>query len=237
MPSLSTIASRELVLTLTEEVLSDALGAALSKGSDDDSIRFDPWIEDLGYRGGGNEYRDLLAEFRRFMNVLAMTAPSAEVMDQVSRGLKELREALSHHGAKDGEVFSGNRYDLPGRGHPHLIPARITRWSTNELHAVVVFGGAHMGGNGAVHGGMQPLLFDELLGRLSNTNRPTRCRTAYLKTDYLRVTLPNVPYDFDATVDREEGRKRFLSARLTAPDGQVVATAEGLFVALNEGAP
>ena len=224
------------VLTLTEEVLTDAASGALSEGSDDDIIRFDPWIKDLGYRGGGSEYRDLLAEFRRFMNVLAMAAPPAEVMDRVSRGLAELREALGNHATKYGEAYSGNRYDLPGRGHPHLVPARITHWSTNELRAVVVFGGAHIGGNGAVHGGMQPLLFDEMLGRLSNTNRPMRCRTAYLKTDYLRVTLPDVPYDFDATVDREEGRKRFLSARLTAPDGHVVATAEALFVVLKEGA-
>jgi acyl-coenzyme A thioesterase PaaI-like protein len=105
------------------------------------------------------------------------------------------------------------------------------------IEADVRFDASHVGGRGAVHGGMVPLLFDELLGRLSNANRPVPARTAYLRTDYHRVTLPYVDYRLDGSVDEETGGKRFLSARLTAPDGVVVASAEGLFVALRDGAP
>ncbi|MGK5114626.1 PaaI family thioesterase [Geodermatophilus sp. CPCC 205506] len=211
--------------------------AAEELGPADDVVRFDPWIDDLDYRGGGQEYADLVAEFRRFMNALAASTPPAEEMRQVSSGLARLRSTLERHRSGRGAGYSGNRYDLAGRGHPHLIPAHVTRWATNELQATVVFGAAHIGSNDAVHGGMHPLLFDEVLGRLANTNRRTRCRTAYLKTDYHSVTLPDVAYELHATVDEEAGRKRLLSARLTGPDGVLTASAEGLFVALREGAP
>jgi acyl-coenzyme A thioesterase PaaI-like protein len=220
---------------VTSEALDDAVvGDDVS--SDDRVVRFDPWIEDIHYRGGGSEYRDLLAEFRRLADALAACTPPPQDMKRVERGLAEMRAILEPHAAPFGQGYSGNRHDLPGRGHAHLIPARVTRWTTNQLEAIVVFGAAHIGGNGAVHGGMQPLLFDEVMGRLSNGNRRVRCRTAYLKTSYLKVTLPEVEYNLNATVDREQGRKRYLSGRLTDPEGEHVAIAEGLFIALRDGA-
>jgi acyl-coenzyme A thioesterase PaaI-like protein len=236
MRSSSTSAWCEAVATVTEERLSTYTAPDEINPDEDDVGRFDPWIDDLNFRGGGEDYGDLVAEFRRFMNALAVATPPVEEMRNVTRRLADLRATLELYGTKYGGAYSGNRYDLPGRGHPHLVPATITRWTTNEMRATVVFGGAHIGGNGAVHGGMPPLLFDELLGRLANTNRPLRCRTACLRTDYRSVTLPDIEYELHATVDREEGRKRFLSARLTGPDGQVAVTAEALFVALRDGA-
>lgn len=199
-------------------------------------IAFDPWA-DLDFVGGGVAYADLLAVLRRTAEALAASTADEATMRRLTRRMQEITAVLEESRVAPGCGYSGRRHDLPGRGHPQLVPAVTTRWATNLIEADVRFDASHVGGRGAVHGGMLPLLFDELLGRLSNANRPTPARTAYLRTDYHRVTLPYVDYRFDGTVDEEEGRKRLLTARLTAPDGFVVASAEGLFVALREGAP
>ncbi|KQW45011.1 hypothetical protein ASC77_19700 [Nocardioides sp. Root1257] len=200
-------------------------------------IAFDPWIDDLDYNGGGTAYADLLEAFCEAREALAASMADESTMRSVTLQLRDVTATLGESGVEPGNGFSGRRYDLPGRGHPGLVPAVTTSWATNVITADVRFDASHVGGRGAVHGGIVPLLFDELLGRLSNANREVPCRTAYLRTDYHRVTLPYVDYLFDATVDEEVGRKRFLSARLTAPDGFVVASAHGLFVALRNGAP
>lgn len=199
-------------------------------------MRFNPWIEDLHYSGGGDAYATLLERFRDLLHVLASCAADEDTMRQAAEQVEDLTKMLEQSRTRPGEGYSGNRYDLPGRGHPHLVPAVFTRWATNEITATLVFGPGHVGGNGAVHGGILPLLFDEVMGRLANTNRESRCRTAYLRTDYRAVVLVDVRYELQATVDREDGRKRYLSARVAGPDGTVVGEAEGLFVVLREGA-
>ena len=202
-----------------------------------DSIAFDPWIDDLHYAGGGAAYADLLSAFRETKEALAASMADESTMRSLASALRGVAATLRQFKVVPGSGYSGRRYDLPGRGHPGLVPAVTTSWATNVIRADVRFDASHVGGRGAVHGGIVPLLFDELLGRLSNANRHVPSRTAYLRTNYHRVTLPYVDYLFDGRVDNEVGRKRFLSARLTAPDGVVVASAEGLFIALREGAP
>jgi acyl-coenzyme A thioesterase PaaI-like protein len=102
------------------------------------------------------------------------------------------------------------------------------------LTASVTYTAYYVGGNGAVHGGAIPLLFDEVLGRLANTDRPI-CRTAYLNVDFRHVTPVGRPLRVEARFEREEGRKRYLYGSFS--DGeQLTAEAHGLFVELREGA-
>lgn len=199
--------------------------------------RFDPWHPELDYRGGGEGYTALLAEFRRFTDAFVESAPSEADLRELAYGLAVLRSVLKRSPAEPGHGHSGRRHDLPGRGHPLLVPVKILRWTTNEVLGTVCFSAAHTGGRGAVHGGFPPLLFDEILGALSNTNRTEACRTAYLRTDYRNVIRPGIDYVLQATVDEEIGRKRFLSARLSDESGAVVCEASGLFVVLREGQP
>lgn len=104
----------------------------------------------------------------------------------------------------------------------------------SELRGEVTFAPRYLGGNGAVHGGALPLLFDEILGRLSNTGR-TMSRTASLTVDFRRVTPIARPLTVVATLDRVDGRKRYLRAALHDGDA-VTAEASALFVELREGA-
>jgi hypothetical protein len=60
-------------------------------------------------------------------------------------------------------------------------------------------------------------------------------RTAYLTTNYRRVTPLDVELRFEASRDRVDGRKRWGSARLFAPDGVLLSDADGLFLQLLPG--
>jgi acyl-coenzyme A thioesterase PaaI-like protein len=104
------------------------------------------------------------------------------------------------------------------------------------VDARVTFGRFQLGGNGAVHGGVLPLLFDEVLGRLANSGR-TVARTAYLTVNFRHITRIGVEHTLVAELDRIAGRKRHLRGVLRDPTGRVVSDAEGLFVELRPDQP
>lgn len=202
----------------------------------DEVLRFDPWVADLTYAGGGAEYEELLSALRSLTATTAASRPDASAMRRATQLITAAATELSPFAVPPGEGYSGRRYDLSGRGHPRLVAATNLRLRTFSATADVRFDASHIGGGGAIHGGMAPLLFDEVLGRLSNANRHLPARTAFLRTDYHQVMWPFTEYRLEASVDDEVGRKRYLSARLTGPDG-LVASAEGLWVVLRDGAP
>jgi acyl-coenzyme A thioesterase PaaI-like protein len=105
--------------------------------------------------------------------------------------------------------------------------------SDSELRGEVTFAIRYFGGNSAVHGGAIPLLFDEVLGQLANFGR-AMARTASLTVDFRRVTPLVRPLSVVATVDRVDGRKRFLRGALYDGDA-VTAEATAIFVELRPG--
>jgi hypothetical protein len=71
---------------------------------------------------------------------------------------------------------------------------------------------------------------------LSNAGGRPIARTASLRVEYRHVTPIGLELDIAAQFDFEEGRKRWLSGRLT--DGHTLcAEATGLFVVLKPGQP
>jgi acyl-coenzyme A thioesterase PaaI-like protein len=104
------------------------------------------------------------------------------------------------------------------------------------VRAHATFNRFHLGGNGAASGGAHAVLFNEILGRLSAGGGRPLSRTAYIHVDYRSATPTGRRLELDATLDRVDGRKRFVSGRLR--DGATtVADAEGLFVELLPGQP
>jgi acyl-coenzyme A thioesterase PaaI-like protein len=130
-----------------------------------------------------------------------------------------------------------SRSDDPALGLNSAEPAFLVREADRfSVRGTVRFGRYFLGGNGAVHGGAIPLLFDEVLGRLSGSAGRGLARTAYLRTDYRSITPVGVELDVHGWFVSEEGRKRVLRAELR--DGDVLcAEAEGLFIVLNPGQP
>ncbi len=81
------------------------------------------------------------------------------------------------------------------------------------------------------------MLFDSVLGLTASVlSGSRRQRTAYLKIDYRHIVPIEKELQFDAGVDRIQGRKIFVSGRLS--DGDTLLTeAEALFVRLKPGQP
>jgi acyl-coenzyme A thioesterase PaaI-like protein len=207
------------------------------------SASFEPWPDVdhdtaavAALARGGPEFAELNAAQRRLQDRLAGAALPPDVAREVTERLRELTDVLDRHQVPERDRHDW-RPDLPGRGLALLPPYVIDAEDTTTLRGRVTFTRFFLGGNGAAHGGSQPLLFDDVLGMLMNHGRAGVARTAFLKVDFRRVTPVDVELTFVATVDRIEGRKRWGSARLVDPDGTVLAEAEGLFVQLRPGQP
>jgi acyl-coenzyme A thioesterase PaaI-like protein len=79
-----------------------------------------------------------------------------------------------------------------------------------------------------VHGGVQALIIDEVMGAL-NRMRGRQAYTAYLHVDYRGPAPLGVALTFRAWVDQTDGRKIYLKGSGDGPEGRFME-AEGLFI-------
>lgn len=179
---------------------------------------------------GGPGYGALLASARRLLDAVAAADPPDDVVRDATAKIAAACAALEPHVVDEVSAPAGRRLELPGRGHPGLVPFTSEQMSDHAVAGSVTFTRAHLGGGGAAHGGMIPLLFDDLLGYLATSGggrSPTR--TAYLHVNYRRLTPLDVPLTAAAGIDRVEGRKIFATGELRL-GSDVLAEAEGLFI-------
>jgi acyl-coenzyme A thioesterase PaaI-like protein len=186
---------------------------------------------------GGERFAALHAAQRRFNDLLSGAAPSDELAERIAATLDGLADELSAQQVREGLRWDGWRGDLPGRGHPLLPPYVLESQTDSTVTARVRFTRFFLGGNGAAHGGSQPLVFDDLLGRCVNHFQPGVARTAFLKVNYRKVTPIDVDLHAEVRVDRAEGRKRWCSGEITDAAGEVLCDCEALFLALLPGQP
>jgi acyl-coenzyme A thioesterase PaaI-like protein len=186
--------------------------------------------------GGGTEYGDMIAALRTFLDDVAAAAPDTATTVELTESLKNWTDRLAPAAVPEGKQIFARRLDLPGRGQtmsPSFIPIAGDDVS---VEGTVTFGRYFLGGGGAVHGGAIPLLFDEVLGRLSISGGRAACRTAYLHTDYRSITPVGEELVVRGWFVSEQGRKRILRAELKHGD-VLCAEAEGLFVELRPDQP
>jgi acyl-coenzyme A thioesterase PaaI-like protein len=172
---------------------------------------------------------------RDLQEAVTSSAPPADVIHRMRTQVEATAAELKGFVVPESRQLAGHLREVPGRGQalaPVFTPAE---WDEQHVRGHVRLGRFYLGGNGAAHGGVLPLLFDEVLGRLANTGR-TRSRTAYLHVDYRAITPIGPTLEVRARFDREEGRKRFLTGEVVH-EGVVTAQAQGLFVELREGQP
>ena len=90
----------------------------------------------------------------------------------------------------------------------------------------------HVGGNGAVHGGVIPLFYDWHFGMIVSAAGRPDSRSAYLHVDYRKITPTDEPLVSRAAIDSVEGRKMVVRATMTHSDGNVLSEANGLMIKL-----
>jgi acyl-coenzyme A thioesterase PaaI-like protein len=179
---------------------------------------------------------ELTATMRELQDVVAGADPPVDVADETSAQLAAVIDALRPWVTSEPGRSAGVRRDLADQRNTLLPRFVIDETSPDHVIGRVTFTRFYLGGNGAAHGGAVPLMFDAILGRLANSGERSAARTAYLHVNYRKITPIGPELRVEGTVDREDGRKRYLSGRLLQ-DGELVADAEGLFVMLLPGQP
>ena len=186
---------------------------------------------------GGPDYGRFIDAVRALQNhARAANAPD-RVITEAADLLEKASALLRPFDADEWASPSGRRMDLPQRGNILTIPMSARKGDDGRSHGWARFARFHLGRNGAVHGGCLGMLFDSVLGLTSSvlTGGPHQ-RTAYLKIDYRHIVPIDTELQFDAGVDHVDGRKIFVSGRLTDGD-TLLAEADALFVRLKPGQP
>ena len=166
----------------------------------------------------------------------AVDAPDA-VITEAADLLDKLSGLLTPYDTDEWQSPSGRRMDLPVRGNILTIPMSAHKTDDGRIEGWARFARFHLGRNGAVHGGSIGMLFDTRVGA-DVVGAHRRSPAAHrLPSHQLPPDRPDrKELQVDARVDRVEGRKIFVSGRLS--DGDTVLTdAEALFVLLKPGQP
>jgi acyl-coenzyme A thioesterase PaaI-like protein len=186
---------------------------------------------------GGPDYGRFIDAVRKMQDhARAVDAPD-EVITEAADMLAKVSELLSPFDADEWRSPSGRRMDLPMRGNILTVPMSSRKTDDGRIEGSARFARFHLGRNGAVHGGALGMLFDSVLGLTASVlTGSRRQRTAYLKINYRNIVPIEKELQFDAGIDNVDGRKIFVSGRLS--DGDTLLTeADALFVRLKPGQP
>lgn len=183
----------------------------------------------------GPDFAPMLEAMRLFHHRLAGADVPDELVKEMRRQFEQLAAELADHQVPEADQVAG-RIDIPGRGQLLVPLYELDLLEPDRLAGRLTFGRHFLGREGAVYGGAIPLLFDSVLGRLSNGPGRPASRTAYLHVDYRSITPIETELRFTARIDREEGRKRFIRGALTHGD-TLCAEVDALFVTLRPHQP
>jgi acyl-coenzyme A thioesterase PaaI-like protein len=173
-----------------------------------------------------------MAAMRRLQDIAVSTDPDGGLWTDAAERIEELCARLEVHRAPEGVAPAGRAPQLPGLGHPLMPPWTIADSGPDGVTMRGHFSRYHVGGNGAVHGGVIPLFFDWHFGMIvSAAGRPIS-RTAYLHVDYRKITPIDEPLVSRGRIDSIDGRKALVSATMTDSDGTVLSEANGLMIRL-----
>jgi acyl-coenzyme A thioesterase PaaI-like protein len=180
-------------------------------------------------------YGPLAQTVRELVDATIRTTAPAE---EVALAQAELESALRRLRASELPGAAGVRYNSEGRfwdwgnavvglRNATALPLKIVADESGRRHAEAVLGAAQEGPPGFVHGGVQALLLDQIMGvTASNYNRLTMTGTLTIR--YRRGT-PLGPVRLEAWISGESERKVFVEATVADAQG-VTAEATGVFI-------
>jgi len=130
---------------------------------------------------------------------------------------------------KQGDEIEFDPFSIAGGNlHPASIGLSFVKESEEKVICTGTIDPMFAGPPERVHGGIQALIIDEVMGAL-NRMRGRQAFTAYLKVDYRGPAPLGVPVTFTAWVHNTEGRKVTLMGFGDGPEGRFME-AEGLFI-------
>lgn len=182
-----------------------------------------------------------LAAVLRALVAEAVTAEvTDEALERAAADLDRVRGRLagaprrpSHWAAPAPDGRHGGLSDwspVGGAANP-LAPPLTARVEDGVVVGEVTWGAAAEGPPGCVHGGLLAAAFDEVLG-ITQSLSGQFGMTGTLSVRYRRPTRLHVPVRLEGRLVGVEGRK-VRTEGTALVDGEVTATAEGLFIALD----
>lgn len=189
------------------------------------------------------QLRRMAAATRGLIDHLVASEAPLDVLEEATRRVESALEVLA--GWPQGRLYEGFG-ETANAGDPHaffdnspMIGASnpLAPPITLEVHEGTVqgrarFGAAYEGPPGAVHGGYVAAAFDEVLG-MAQSLGGNPGMTGTLTIRYRRPTPLHADLRFEATLDRQEGRKLFTTGRCLDDGGEVTAEAEGIFISVD----
>ena len=163
-------------------------------------------------------------------------ADVGELTEQV-RAVSQKLLADAHPGPvgrmRREDEWSGNPANpVDGRRNAFAQPLEIHRDLESErASATFTLGAPYEGPPDHIHGGVIAMVLDQVMGVVPVFIGKPRM-TAYLNVTYRRPTPLMTELGVEAWVDRVEGRKAFVGARIMDAAGRTTAEAAALFVAL-----
>ncbi len=200
----------------------------------------DPWLPDWSdpfwptvSRLSGDEpdeYESMVQALRDVQEAVTRSRPSPEAAAEAAAALRDVARLMRPHEVDEDEQIAGKRWLTAGKGHALAPVLHIDHVSETAATARVTIGRFHSG-RYAMNGGVTPLIFDELLARLANSQGRPWGRTAYLHVDYRAPAPLHTELTVTAELVEQCGRKRTLHGAMYAGE-TLVAEARGLWVEL-----
>lgn len=187
---------------------------------------------EYGAASPGPGFGRFVVAMRRLQDLAVSADPSDEVWSDAAEHAEALAAQLAPFKATEGQAPAGRSPQLPGMGSLLLPPWTMTRYDPDGVEMRGHFTRFHVGGNGAVHGGVLPLLFDHVFGMVVHAAARPISRTGFLHVDYRKITPIDEPLTAQARISAVDGRKVFIDATMTSADGSLLSEANGLMVRL-----
>ena len=178
------------------------------------------------------EMARFMTAMRRLQDIVVSTNPDATVWNDTAELVEDVCARLEEHKAPAGVAPAGRARHLPGLGHPLVPPWRVAEFGPDGVTMCGHFTRFHVGGNGAVHGGVIPLFYDWHFGMVVSAAGRPDSRTAYLHVDYRKVTPTDEELVSRAWIESIDGRKAFVKATMTDQQSNVLSEANGLMIKL-----
>ncbi|HVU60612.1 MAG TPA: PaaI family thioesterase [Mycobacteriales bacterium] len=193
-------------------------------------------------RDGTAESR-LAAAVRRLMDATVLTDAGEDEMRAVAGRLDAISEQLEGPDAtrlaggmrwpSRDKMVQGDRDHNPmaGPANPLSPPmhVEVVDPATDEVGAELTMRPIHEGPPAGVHGGWVASLLDQLLG-IANIASGNPAMTGELTVRYHRPTPIGVPLVLRARTESAEGRRMTTTGEIRTADGEVTASAVGLFI-------
>lgn len=159
------------------------------------------------------------------------TAEIVEAEPRRQRPIAKLKRQMWETAPPDGgPMVHFEECMVSGRANPMGIAMKVRR-EGERVVADLNLGAAFEGAPQRAHGGAVAAVFDDIMGYVLLL-RETPAFTGRLGVSYRAPTPVETPLLATAWMDRREGRKLFMAATLTTPDGDLIAEGDGVFIAI-----